>query len=521
MSGGLRLVAVSDIQGNWDALDLIAGQHKAGAIIHTGNFGFWNSGTVGRASDVGYLKQIVAFSDVLPQKTVLALNNLSTINGSAAHKSGDKPVESPDFKDELAKVESLSHMDKYISGEKTLPCPVYTIVGPLDDPVIVEEVMCGAVDIPNLHIVSHDQAYTLKVSENGPDVQLYGLGGNLKVHSLFDNGSVDGRLCGKVGDLWITLAQVAHLFLNHQSLQENGPSIKIFMSHSPVIKTPLLEHLAIITGADFTISQGLHFKYPVSGNGMSFVDSMGGSAGYIENYRSKFSRLRMILGELWLVIKDDVNRILAADTEMRNLIELGLSLFDKIPVTIGDSTESIVKLTLGAAEEENADDMEVSKLSLKKINDMYFSAYYNLWHFNLCDHMINTGMSDRQAVDLEEMSDEREEEPTEFNVMVFSLSPKGNFRLVHCNSQGFNFQVPKATPGTETETSGNSSDEGTVRAQEYSPEYDGEAKTDRSDDIRRTKELLNSTYKDYRARGRGRGRGARGARGGKRGRPAR
>ena len=32
------------------------------------------------------------------------------------------------------------------------------------------------------------------------------------------------------------------------------------------------------------------------GNGMSFVDSMGGSSGYVENYRSKFSRLRMILG---------------------------------------------------------------------------------------------------------------------------------------------------------------------------------------------------------------------------------
>lgn len=519
----LRLVAVSDIHGNWDALDDIAAEHTPLAIIHTGNFGFWNLGTVERAVDVSYLKQIVAFLHVLLRAKVVTLNDFSIISTPHAsakidpQSNGDKSLPAAsDFRTALMQHEAISHMDKYISGEKQLPCPVYTIVGPLDDPVIVEQFISGALQIPNLHLVSHDRAYTLKVLEDGPVIRLYGLGGNVKVHSLFDNGSVEGSLSGKVGDLWITLAQVAELYLHHQKLDPDLLVVKIFMTHSPVIKTPLLEHLAIVTGADITVSQGLHFKYPVLGNGMSFVDSMGGSAGYIENYRSKFSRLRMILGELWLVIKSDVSRILAEDPEMKNLIELGLSLFDKIPVTISDSTEKIVRLTLNNTDEEDMDDSEISKLSLKKINDMYFSAYYNLWHFNLCDHLIGTGD--------EESDDERN--ASDYNVMVFSLNLKGNFRLEHCNSQGFSFKVVNTAPETEMYAeNGESGSEDSFRrnddplsADDSSNSINTSQEWSQTDDsIKKTKEIINSPYN--RSRGRGRGR-SRGGRGGKRGRPS-
>lgn len=523
-SNPLRLVAVSDIHGNWDSLETIAAHHAPSAIIHTGNFGFWNLETVERAVDVGYLKQIVAFLHVLPKAKVIALNNFSTITNSHAALKSDPLSNGPqslsvesDFRDALLNRDVISHMEKYISGEKQLPCPIYTIVGPLDDPVVVEKFISGELHIPNLHLVAHDKTYTLKLLDDGPVVHLYGLGGNVKVHSLFDNGCVDGSLCGKTGDLWITLAQVAELYLNHQKLDPGVLAVKIFMSHSPVIKTPLLEHLAILTGADITVSQGLHFKYPVLGNGMSFVDSMGGSAGYIENYRSKFSRLRMILGELWLVIKNDVSRILADNAEMSNLIELGLSLFDKIPVTVGDSTEKIVRLTLSNTDEEDVDDMEISKLSLKKINDMYFSAYYNLWHFNLCDHLIT---SDHDGGD--QIID-----PSDYNVMVFGLNQRGDFRLEHCNSQGFNFKLANtpAAPGLYAESVENGSDESSRRLDDTLSADDsfnsinaGQDLSHSDDSVKKTKEILNSTYN--RPRGRGRGR-SRGGRGGKRGRSSR
>ncbi|PVH14850.1 uncharacterized protein CXQ87_005126 [Candidozyma duobushaemuli] len=446
----MRILAVSDLQGNWDALEEIVSAHpNVEAVVHTGNIGLWNSSTVEQASDVNYLKQIVAFSELLPKNVVAELNDLSTINN--AQDLGTANSVLAEFKSKLLSEAPLVHMDEYLAGKKRLPCPLYTTIGSLDDPYLVEKFVDGSLRIPNLNIIDHNHSYLLE-SPAKPPIRLYGLGGNLKVHSLFDSGKLGlNSVAGKVGDLWITLAQVAQLFVHMDRLEEKA--INVFVSHSPVMKNPLLEHVAIMTGADYTISQGLHFRYPVSGNGMSFVDSMGGSAGYIENYRSKFSRLRMILGELWVIIKDDVARVLErSHPDLQKLVELGLSVFDKIPITISDSTEKIVRLTL-YDEDEDEDDIDMSKQTLKKVNDMYFAAYYNLWHFNLCDYVIK----------------DDDDDEVDYNLVIFRLKKNGNLALEHCNSSGFNFQ-----------------------REEYEEEDD--------DALRQTKDLLNSTYKDFKSR---------------------
>lgn len=506
----LRLAAVSDIQGNWDALASIAQTQKADVIVHTGNFGFWSSSTVERGTDVAYLKQLVAFLPILAPTIVAKLNDLSQISSGApsADPAHDLAVLS-EFKSVLTPPHVLSHMDQYLAGEKHLPVPVYTIVGPLDDPVVVSRFLTGEWKIPNLHIVDHNSVYVLDTPGEMPLIRLYGLGGNLKVHSLFDSGLLGEEirgssgesthscsdLSGRVGDLWITLAQVAQLYLNALKHTPQVPTVSIFLSHSPVVKTPLLEHLAIVTGADFTISQGLHFRYPVLANGMSFVDSMGGSAGYIENYRSKFSRLRMILGEMWVAIKDDVEALLDDDLHLRGLVELGLSLFDKIPVTISELTDKIVKLSL--SDEDDDESAEINRLGLKKISDMYFSAYYKLWNFNLCDHQTHEG----DDVDSDD----------QYNVMVFGLDSQGYFKLVHCSSQGFNFLGQKDTVDDGSRGGFELEQENHSTTSEISEDADLNG-----DGVRKTRELLNSTYQEFRARGRGRGRGLR--RGSKRGR---
>lgn len=423
----LRIIAVSEIQGNWDALVEIAKQnHPIDAIIHTGNFGFWRRSTILDASDVNYLKQVVAFLETLPKSLMNELNDMSTIN-----PSDNNSASTTEFKLKLLNQQiPLSQIDSYIDVSKSLPCPVYTTVGSLDDPFIVTDFLEGKLFVPNLHIIDHNHAYILPLPlSECPDIRIYGIGCNLKVHSIFDRGKLGlTDLAGKVGDLWITLPQIAELYLNN----ERRNTINVFVSNCLVMKNPLLEHLAIITGADFTVSHGLHFRYPISGNGMSFVDTMGGSAGYIENYRLKFSRLRMILGELWVIIKDDVLGMLSEyPPQMMQLIEFGLSLFDKIPVTIGDSTEKIVRLTMDP-DEEDEEDMEYSKQALKKINDLYFSAYYNLWHFDLCDYRM------RQTVEDDE--DEENDQDNEFNLFVFKVTNKGRFMLEKCNSGGFSFR---------------------------------------------------------------------------------
>lgn len=446
----MRILALSDLQGNWDAIqEIVSGRPDVEAVVHTGNFGLWSSSTVEHASDVNYLKQIVAFLELLPKKVVAELNDLLVINN--AQDMGTANLVLNDFKLKLLLEAPLVHLNEYLSGQKRLPCPVYTTIGPLDDPYIVEQIVDGSLQVPNLHIIDHNHSYLLESPEK-PPIRLYGLGGNLKVHSIFDSGKLGlNSVAGKVGDLWMTLPQVAQLFVHMDHMEEKA--INVFVSHSPVMKNPLLEHVAIMTGADYTISQGLHFRYPVSGNGMSFVDSMGGLAGYIENYRLKFLRLRMILGELWVIIRDDVARVLErSNPDLQKLVELGLSVFDKIPITISDSTEKIVRLTL-YDDDEDDEDIDVSKQTLKKVNDMYFAAYYNLWHFNLCDYVIR----------------DDDDDEADYNLVIFRLKKNGNLALEHCNSSGFNFQ-----------------------REEYEEDED--------DALRQTKDLLNSTFKDFKNR---------------------
>lgn len=420
---GLRILTLSDIQGNFDILTKLYNQHQPiDLIIHTGNFGFWDINTIQDYNELNYLKQIVAFLEVLKPDLVEELNNSSKI--SSTNGTSTSPDELALFKSKLlSSKECISQFQQYIDGEKVLPCPIYTIFGPLDDPKIIDKIQTKQIIIPNLFLLDHKNNYEIKTTNGSPNIKLYGLGGILKIHSLFDNGNLNYLgICGKVGELWISLLQIAELYINvtnSKSLTTStmkNATINIFISHVPVVKSPLLEHLAIITHADFTISQGLHFRYPVMGNGMSFVDSMGGSSGYVENYRSKFSRLRMILGELWLVIKDELIELVNNDTNesLKNLIELGLSLFDKIPVSITDSLEKIVPLSLFTE-----DSSELNKKLLKRINDYYFQAYYNLWHFNLCDY--NNSDSGK------------------YNIVIFKLDNLGNFNLDYCTSQGFNF----------------------------------------------------------------------------------
>lgn len=467
----MRILALSDIQGNWDAFNKISQTHQnLKGIVHTGNFGFWTQSTVESATDLNYLKQIVAFLEVLPKNVVDELNDLSTLNNAQDPATAASVL--AEFKQRLLQTSLFTHLKAYLNGDKVLPCPVYTTIGALDDPYTVEKFTSGEWSVPGLNIIDHEHSYLLEPdSPDIPPIRLYGLGGNVKVHSLFDSGKLGLKsVAGKVGDLWITLAQVAQLYLHMD--QASDKTINIFVSHSPVMKNPLLEHVAIMTGADYTISQGLHFRYPVSGNGMSFVDSMGGLAGYIENYRLKFSRLRMILGELWVIIKDDVAKVLqtSLNSGLRDLIELGLSIFDKIPITISESTEKIVRLSLND-EEDDDESFDVGKQTLKKINDMYFSAYYNLWHFSLCDYMIKD----------EDENDEEEE----FNVVVLRLKKNGTLALQQCNSSGFSFRA---------RDSSHEIDEVVSQTSEEDPSDDA---------LRRTKDLLSSTYKEYRSRGKG------------------
>lgn len=483
----MRIAAVSDVQGNFEAIHQVYNE-SVEYIIHTGNFGFWDQETIEDYKDLNYLKQIVSFSKKLDSRLVEELNNLSTIKSNANNNDKDYEI----FTNKLRN-NPISDMELYLKGHKRLPCPVYTTFGPLDDPKIINKFQIGEYQIPNLYIIDHLKIHEIiNPNKNQPSIKIYGISGNVKIHNLFDHGNLNYEyLSGKVGDLWITLTQISQLYMMIQEEMNAKESINIFVSYAPIIKSPILEHLAIITHANFTISQGLHFRYPVMGNGMSFVDSMGGSAGYIENYRSKFSRLRLILGELWVVVKKHILEVLEQypkeeSTNLRQTIEIGLKIFDKIPISINETNDKIIPLTFGDEEEEEEveENYEIQKQILKKINDYYFSAYYNLWHFNLTNLIMEE----------EEEEIEEEEKEKELNMMIFKLTKYGNFKLDYCKSQGFNFNFKKPSSPQSREQ------KPSIDAIEYSPKT-GIKREVFEDNLIRSKRLLERGSRSNRARG--------------------
>ena len=133
-------------------------------IIHTGNFGFWDINTIQEYNELNYLKQIVAFLEVLKPDLVEELNNSSKIlstncSGSGSGNGGNGNSTNPDelalFKSELCHQKRASVNFNSMLMEKVLPCPVYTIFGPLDDPKIIDKIQTKQVTIPNLFLLDH------------------------------------------------------------------------------------------------------------------------------------------------------------------------------------------------------------------------------------------------------------------------------------------------------------------------------------------------------------------------------
>lgn len=80
----------------------------------------------------------------------------------------------------------LSEFPDLLSGEKRLEVPVYTVWGVCEDVNILEKLRYGEYLVPNLHILDEATSYLLDVG--GVKLRLFGLGGAVIEHKLFDNG---------------------------------------------------------------------------------------------------------------------------------------------------------------------------------------------------------------------------------------------------------------------------------------------------------------------------------------------
>jgi len=221
----MRFLLISDTHGKLDLIDALAAELRAEAVIHAGDFGFFDQSSAERLSDRELGLQ-VTHAD-LPQKEkdrILALSRNGLVEAVRQHRL-------------------LGDFQSLLEGIESLHVPVYAVWGNHEDIQVVARLQRGEIMLENLHILDHRRGYRV-----GPAF-VYGLGGNLLPGSKMLHGS----LAGGAGKIWGTLSQYRELVeLADRAAQSPGP--RIFVSHVSPGKEPFVELVAARTGADLTVS---------------------------------------------------------------------------------------------------------------------------------------------------------------------------------------------------------------------------------------------------------------------------
>lgn len=246
----------------------------------------------------------------------------------------------------------LSHPDsplitdfpKYLKGEKKFKVPVYTIWGACEDVRILEKIRIREYSIPNLHVL--DEASTVALDVGGVRLRLFGLGGAVVLHKLFDNGEGAATVAGGQGTMWTTLLQIGELYDTAQKCYDPKET-RLLITHNSPGRESLLMQLAVALKADFTISGALHFRYPLSYNEFGIQSDT-------EQFRRKLLQSKTAFNEVWDSVRNQVEEVV--DENQRILLKNGLAITNRVPQAA---------TATGAVHEE--------------------PAWKNLWNWNLPD----------------------------------------------------------------------------------------------------------------------------------------
>ncbi|KAI8340764.1 hypothetical protein BC941DRAFT_418127 [Chlamydoabsidia padenii] len=335
---GKRILCTADIKGCLSQLNQLARDAKAHCIIHTGDFGFYERSSLERISD-RTLKHLIQYSTLIPPHMRGRLNN--------------SPIDQVRRTIETAPQQLyLSEFPDFLSGEKQLEVPVYTVWGVCEDVSILEKLRSGEYNVPNLHILDEASSYLLDIG--GVKLRLFGLGGAVIQHKLFDNGEGTDTIAGGSGMMWTTALQIGELVETAQKVYDPSET-RILVTHASPGREGLLAQLSLYLKADFTISAGLHFRYGIIYNEFS-------CQLHQDHYRERLVQSQQHFLQLWDAIKDQVESYV--DKHQALLLQNTLDVVNRLPPSLNDS---------------NDDGSEHSQSSRDEI------AFKNLWNFNLPD----------------------------------------------------------------------------------------------------------------------------------------
>ncbi|KAK0242204.1 hypothetical protein EDD85DRAFT_876574 [Armillaria nabsnona] len=319
-----RILCIADIRGRLSALNDLARENQAIAIIHTGDFGFFEAASLDRIND-RTLRHLTTYSPLIPgpQRSHLTNNN-----------------NPPSLLRSTVTVSLLSEFPLLLAGQIQLSVPVYTTWGACEDVLVLEKIRLGTYSVPNLHVL--DEATTRCIDVGGVKLRLLALGGALVPHKMFDNGDGNATIAGGQGTMWTTALQIGQLVDTAQRVFDPTET-RLLVSHASPGREGILAQLALVLRADLTISAGLHFRYATSYNEFSIQSDF-------EAFRRKLISGKEQFDKVWDSVKTQVDAVI--DDNQRVLLDKALSVVEKIPPPLQATEEA---------------------------------AWKNCWNWNLCD----------------------------------------------------------------------------------------------------------------------------------------
>lgn len=297
-----RVLCIADIRGKLSALNDLARQENAAAIIHTGDFGFFEANSLDRITD-RTLRHVTQYSPLIPQ----------------AQRAHLLSADSPDTIRSTVNVSLLSEFPLLLAGQIKLHVPVFTVWGTCEDVSVLEKFRAGTYNVENLHII--DEATTRLIDLGGVKLRLFGLGGALVPHKMFDNGEGKATIAGGGGTMWTTALQIGELVDTAQRVFDPSET-RLLITHASPGREGIISQLSLVLKADLTISAGLHFRYATSYNEFSVQADF-------EGFRHKLSIGKEGWDRVWDSVKNQVDVVI--DDNQRILLEKALSVVERVP----------------------------------------------------------------------------------------------------------------------------------------------------------------------------------------------
>lgn len=221
----MKLLCITDTHGELDIINELIAQHKPDAVLHAGDFGFYDNESPERLTD-----------------RELALHiRFSTLPDHVRNRV--KKMTRSDMVTIIREQCPMSQLPDYIHGTKQFHAPIYAVWGNHEDLHVISKFVNKKLNVENLHLLDHRISYNL-----GP-FKVFGLGGNLLPGKKF---FMDPP-AGSGGKVWTTFEEYIHL-VRHITSAPTEDYIRLMITHISPGKEPLATLLGALTRADCCIS---------------------------------------------------------------------------------------------------------------------------------------------------------------------------------------------------------------------------------------------------------------------------